>query len=453
MSDNNRGFEYARNYSMFDAIFKRRTHRISKGLKSIPAGSLSYTSEQEIEPLTPLEEAMLIAVTGTTGITMPDRPFQSPDGTEIMGSPNITMTGRAAGSVDNSQATHFFLINDSGTYYLNRLEPGDADLEFTPENLIARAEKSKQRVSSKRLDFPREFPYYLDSNRFLSNLPGTTLLVPVVDLSRQYINGIMYLLTQPDGDRPAFLDDRNFYRPAGVKKWIKNGFLNKEIKLPLSLLGTFRTDIESNMLMQNLFLTTQALGLGGWIHAGFASPFLLSNPYLSPEGYGLGFRYVTPKFKLFDIFRWGVPFPKYRANPVGLDGIIEGMCPPYYNNMSDAVDAFLEAKYGPGGVYKDQATFEKVFNDGFAEPYLKEVPHYTQDVIDCAKDICNYIYKQHGRFPAHVDAIFVPGIWIQVHHIDTDYYDYLFRNGYADSQRVHQELWHSPVTADSTPAG
>jgi hypothetical protein len=33
----------------------------------------------------------------------------------------------------------------------------------------------------------RDFPAYLDSNRFLSNLPGTTILFPVVDLSRQYM--------------------------------------------------------------------------------------------------------------------------------------------------------------------------------------------------------------------------------------------------------------------------
>ena len=35
------------------------------------------------------------------------------------------------------------------------------------------------------------------------------------------------------------------------------------------------------------------------------------------------------------------------------------------------------------------------------------------DVIDCATDICNYIYETHGRFPAHVDAIYVPGVWLQ----------------------------------------
>ena len=78
----------------------------------------------------------------------------------------------------------------------------------------------------RRIDVPdgkRDFPAYLDSNRFLSNLPGTTILFPVVDLSRQYINGLMYLLTQPEGARPTIVDDRNFYRSAGVKKWVQIG--------------------------------------------------------------------------------------------------------------------------------------------------------------------------------------------------------------------------------------
>ena len=75
------------------------------------------------------------------------------------------------------------------------------------------------RILDHRIDVPernRDFPAYLDSNRFLSNLPGTTILFPVVDLSLQYINGMMFLFTQPAGARPTIVDDRNFYRPAGV---------------------------------------------------------------------------------------------------------------------------------------------------------------------------------------------------------------------------------------------
>ena len=39
------------------------------------------------QPLTELEEALLIAATGATGITMPDRPFEMEDGEDILGSP------------------------------------------------------------------------------------------------------------------------------------------------------------------------------------------------------------------------------------------------------------------------------------------------------------------------------------------------------------------------------
>src|SRR5207249_4220798 len=96
-------------------LFNRRSRRISKGIKAVPAGGLTYRSDQEPQPLSALEEAVLIAATGTTGVILPDRPFQSDTGENILGTPNLNMIGRAAGSTDNAQATHFFLINDSGS--------------------------------------------------------------------------------------------------------------------------------------------------------------------------------------------------------------------------------------------------------------------------------------------------------------------------------------------------
>ena len=432
----------AAEYPLLQAIFQRRSRRIAKGIRSVPAGSLTYRSNQSPQPLTSLEEAVLIAVTGTTGITMPDRPFEDEDGDKILGSPNLTNVGRAAGSPDNAQSTHFFLINDAGTYFLKRLPPPASDFKLTPQSLIERAEQSKQLVQRGRLEFPREFPYYLDSNRFVSNLPGTTLLLPIVDTTEQYINGMMYLLTQEDGHRPEIVDDRNFYQSAGVKKWVKNGFLNSDIKVPLGVAWTFRSHIEPDLLLQNLVLVLQAMGLGGWIHASVSPPFLLGHPMYSQETRGLGFRWHVPRFWPLDAVRWGVPLPKVRANPVGLDGVLEGMCPPYYKSMSDAVDALLERKYGEGGVYDDRTYFNRVFREGLTERYLREVPHYSAEAIECTKDICTYVYEKHGRFPAHVDAMYVPGIWLQAHHLDLDYYDTLFREGYSESHGQHQALWH-----------
>ena len=446
MEHQSQGFDEALRYPLFSAIAHRRSRRISKGLRTVAAGSLTYESTKEPQPLSPLEEALLIAATGTTGMTMPDRPFQeAKDGPAILGTPNLLMPGRAAGSADNAQATHFFLINDSGTYYLRRLPPVDPDTPLTPETLIARAEMSKQLVLRHRVDFPRRFPFYLDSNRFLSNLPGSTILLPVVDTTRQYINGLMYLLTEPDGLRPSIVDDRNFYLPAGTKRWLRNGFLNREIKIPLVALGMFRVEWEVGLLLQNLMLTLQAMGLGGWIHATISPPFLLGHPMFAKEGPGLGFRYEIPRFRPLDMIRWGTFLPKVRANPVGLDGVMEGLCPPYCKSMAEAVDAVVAQKYGPDGTYSDRAAFERIFKPGLAEPYLREAPHYEDEVIACVKDICTYIYERHGRFPAHADAIYLPGLWLQAHHLDLDYYDHLFAHGYTETHRRHHDLWHGSV--------
>jgi len=295
-------------------MWRRRTHRVSRGVPEVMAGTMTYRSEQKPLPLDELEEAILIAATGCTGLTMPDRPLQDPSsGQFIMAKPSLTMTGRSADSPDNAQGTHFFMINDSGTYFLRKLPAPDISSEITADRLIERARQVKVQLLPNRIDVPgsRAFPAYLDSNRFLSNLPGTTMFLPVVDLSHQYINGLMYLLTEPEGARPALVDDRNFYRLAGVKKWVRNRFLNEDLKLPLGLIGTLRTQIEADLLVQNLMLLAEAMGLGAWIHASISPEVLLGDPKFR-DRYGpmLGFEFVTPPFKLLDILRWQVPLPK-----------------------------------------------------------------------------------------------------------------------------------------------
>jgi hypothetical protein len=441
MASDNAGLTTAFQYPLFSALFNRRSRRISKGIQEVRAGSLTYTSRQTSQPLTPLEEAVLIAAVGATGVTFPDRPFQDNQGRPILGTPNTNMIGRAAGSPDNAQATYFFLINDEGTYFLKRLEEPPAAWPASGEELIRRAALSKHLLQAGRLTFPRQFPYYLDSNRFLSNVPGSTILLPVVDMTRQYINALMYLLTEADGSRPLFVDDRNFYLPAGVTKWKRDGFLNKDVKIPLGVLGPMRTQIEAELLLQNLMLVIQAMGLGGWIHASVAPQHLLGNPYESTQK-GLGFTFQKPRPHLLDLLRWGTFLTAPRAHPVGLNDLIQGMCPPYYKTMADAVDAVIALKYGPRGVYEDRDYFRRIFKGDGGERYVKEVPHYDPRVVQCVKDVCTYIYETHGRFPAHVDAIYVPGVWIQVHHLDLDYYDQLFNDGYTETQRRHQELWH-----------
>ena len=441
--------------SLLDVVWRRRTHRVSRG-SSVRAGSMSYESSAPREPLTDLEEAVLVAVTGCTGLTMPDRPFNDPrDDSPIMAKPNLTMDGRTAGSPDNAQGTHFFLLNDSGTYYLRKLPPAeDGRSPFDPEVLLERAAAAKVRLLDHRLDVPggdRDFPAYLDSNRFLSNLPGTTVLCPVVDLSRQYVNGLMYLLTQPAGARPTIVDDRNLYRPAGVRRWVRNGFLNEDLELPLGAIWGMRTQIEADLLLQNLMLTADAMGLGAWIHASISPPVLLGHPsYRERYGPMLDFDWVTPRWRPADAYRWQVPLPRFsaaRAHPVGLrhDGepLIAATCPPYFPTMAAAVDDVIAGKFGPRGVYSDAAVFRRIYRDDFGATYLDQASDYAEDVIACARDICTYVHETHGRFPAHVEAIHAPGVWLQAHHVEQPYYERFFRNGLTDAHLSHDRTWHA----------
>src|SRR6516162_6736496 len=111
---------------LVESIWRRRTHRVSRGVRLLKSGSMTYESNQAAVPLSELEEAVLIAMTGHTGLTMPDRPFQDPtSGDFIMAKPNLTMEGRTAGSPDNAQGTYFFMINDEGTYFIRKLLPAD----------------------------------------------------------------------------------------------------------------------------------------------------------------------------------------------------------------------------------------------------------------------------------------------------------------------------------------
>ena len=59
-----------------------------------------------------------------------------------------------------------------------------------------------------------------------------------------------------------------------------------------------RTQIEADLLLQNLMLVAEAMGLGAWIHASVSPPVLLGDPKFKDQfGPMLGFEFVTPRFQ------------------------------------------------------------------------------------------------------------------------------------------------------------
>jgi len=232
---------------------------------------------------------------------------------------------------------------------------------------------------------------------------------------------------------------------------VRSGFLNADLKLPLGALGPMRTQIEADLLLQNLMLTAEAMGLGAWIHASINPQIALGDPKFS-RAYGrmLGFTFVTPRWRLPDVWRWHVPLPKYaalRAHPVGLkspegEPLIAAACPPAHKSMSAAVDSVIASKFGTGGIYTDKDVFTRIYKEDYGQRYLAEASEYEERVVDCARDICEYVIRTHRRFPAHTDAIHVPGVWLQAHHVEPEYYERFFVHGLTETHRRHAELWH-----------
>ena len=68
-------------------------------------------------------------------------------------------------------------------------------------------------------------------------------------------------------------------------------------------------------------------------------------------------------------------------------------------------------------------------------------PRARRPIATHFRDVCEYVIRTHRRFPAHTDAIHVPGIRLQTRHVERGYYERFFVNGPTDTQRRHAELW------------
>jgi hypothetical protein len=465
-------------YPLIQAINERRTRRLARG-QSLLAAELSHSSQNEPHPLDPLEEAILIVSTGLTGAAMHDGPLKKPDGSpEDLGSMFSNIIARSGPSADNCQATSFFMINDEGVWIIRPPKGKKAVeaiasrprswLDWSEDDWIAAADSVKVKIYDDRMEFPREFPNYIGWNKQLSNQRGSTIFLPVVDCTRQYINILLIILSEPEGQRPLFIDDwqrfkpRSFvdvmawiaqftgigpripYQPIGGIKRARGGFVNPNITVPLGAAYALRTDYEAFFLMQNLMLVGQAMGIGVWGHAAIWPPHVFQR---APENgwFGLGFRHVDPKLRS----KWP-PTPASQRNPVGIDGMLEGLCPPYVQSMSDAVDIVIQEKYGPGGVFVDNEVFSYPYrNRSNAEAYLRLQNRHSPEAIEYVKEICTYIYETYGRFPAHINAFHTPGFWIQCHHLELEYYERYFDPFLYRNQASHFSQWHR---ADGTTA-
>ena len=107
---------------------------------------------------------------------------------------------------------------------------------------------------------------------------------------------------------------------------MRGGFVSPDMPAPLGSLTTVRTDYEAHFLMQNLMLTGEALRLGGWVHGAPMIPHVWRRDPATGH-LGLGFREYSAKPATSRLKRWP-PVPASQPNYVGIDGVLEGLCPP-----------------------------------------------------------------------------------------------------------------------------
>jgi len=197
------------------------------------------------------------------------------------------------------------------------------------------------------------------------------------------------------------------------------------MKVPLQLLEQkllVSCSLSAAFMIQNLLLMAEAMGLGGMPFGGF-NPLIIMGG--TPICRGLGFHWITTK--------------KGELNPIGIDGVFESYCPPYWENMSSPVDALVNEKYGPGGTYTPETDRTPLLDQELAAKRAEKVP---EEVIQCTKDLCTYIYENYGRFPGTVDTMSIP-ISACIHHLDLDYYKENYVPGLInETHERHMADWH-----------
>jgi hypothetical protein len=224
-------------YPLFEALYRRRSRRFGLGFE-MPEGPFRHKSAHARVPLTELEEALLVgAGAGFTGLAFWDLPTPAP---------YPRLSGRTFPTTRAGGHTALFLTNDEGFYVLDdKVAPSklrEVETREERSKLLDVYRAQRRTLMSGRLDIPRRVPPMSGHDLWDSNRPGSTLFLPVCDVSAslisliaQFVDPALHRYASESGGM-NIVDDRHGFRPAGTEHWLKDGFLNAEQVLPLSIL-------------------------------------------------------------------------------------------------------------------------------------------------------------------------------------------------------------------------
>lgn len=433
-------------FSFLAALRGRRSRRFSCGM-TLPGGPLAFQSKQNRQPLTEDEEAALaFAASGITGHALADLCYTKDGGGNIMGG----LVGRTIASGDALQCVSLVVTNDDATFLVRR--PRELPAAGIA-NLIALGKagefgevysRSRVKIKEGRAHPAMEPLFNINTNRWSAHAPGTTHFLPINDLTLMYVNGLLEVLNEHTG---AFiLDERNNFLPAGLAKFARNRGGHLESDPAKNRVATVRqveqfvtefVTVEQGMMMQNLALMAEALGLGGypsfanhefaWFQAlEFKMQTMPASRYV-----GAGW---LPSM-MMNLLRQNPAIPY----PVGLerdgDVLLKPFCPPYYKTMAEAVRAVVALKFGSSGIFRNEGQESAWAN--YAET-AKEVPPVSEKTIEATIAYCEYLWKRYGRFPVHM-APYRTVVGFQACHVDVEFYDKFYKPG-AVSESVRADF-------------
>jgi hypothetical protein len=410
-------------FPLVDALLGRRSRRFALGAE-IPDGPLAFRSAQEPLPLTDLERMLVLsAMGGTTGwhYSITRNAHYAPHVANYAAG----AAGRTFPSAAGFHTAELFFTDDSGVYLFPTRDAGalvdPADEAVTPELMVERHRGLVRKLSEGRLYLPAEEPYLEGHNTWCVNVPGSLLVIPVADIA-QHLIAILCFFTQ---NGYAVYDDVNDRRIPGLERF--SGLVDVEAPFPLTFSEQYALTEATAEVATACYagvLMLQAMGLGGWMFDGI-DRFSMLGASGRPDVPGLGFRYDADE-------HWSTP------NPTGREGVFEAYCPPHYPNMTDAVDAFAQRKFGPGGPFNPGTP--GAWTDS---PGVRGAAQIHDDEFKaCVALQAQYVFDTFGRFPGTVPSVFILN-YVQAHHLDLDFYDRFLKPGaYLDSHARHMKRWH-----------
>lgn len=400
----------------------REVHGVTGRRLESTGGPLSFVSTAAPHPLTELETALLCwAACGPNGIVAGD--------IGLSNNPGVLMQfgGRTIPAAGNDHAVELIFSNDEGTFLYrptgNRTRVVEIESEADYPKVVEWFREGVVKLSDQRLDVDWAISPGRPMGIWQSNLnrPGTTWFIPVADAAKSMVNLYFSVFEHMHW----LITDEDTGEPCGLERWARPGFLEVPItQRTYEEVMLHMADYQHGMLIQNLRLAAEALGLGCWIFGGFCEEIVMGG--FRPLAKGLRFRY-----KVID----------GKRNYVGLPKVLEGfgLPAPWHKSPDDLIDRVLALREDASSKTSYRPEVQETLRDN---PAFKP----SEWAVEATRAVLNYLFERYGRFPVYFST-FHSNLHAQLHHLDAAFYKNYFQPGYLNDRHLqHKATWHDDDT-------